>query len=255
MAELLRYDGRFELGRGSGKYVYVQTEEYKQYGRRLIADIKARWTPPIYYFHLREGGHVEAARCHQSSKWFAHLDLKRFFNSCKRSRVVRALSNIGYMRTEALQISSDSLVKLGRARVIPYGFSQSPLLATLCLHFSELGNEIGRIHEQGGLISVYVDDLIVSGPTQQIVDQLVDRLVKAAHSANFDLAHEKTSGTQPHISPFNLALSHKELELGPEQYAEFEKRLETCTNEYVREGTLRYARFVNKDQAETLGSV
>lgn len=252
MAELYRYKGRFELGRGSGKYVYVQTEEYKRYGRQLIREIRTRWTPPSFYFHLQRGGHVEAARIHRNSTFFAHLDLKRFFNSCRRSRVVRALIKIGYSRVEALQISTDSLVGPKGRQSIPYGFSQSPILATACLHFSALGSEIGRIDEEGGCISAYVDDLIVSGLDEHSVSALVERLIRAADRAGFTIAHEKSSGTQPAISPFNLALAHNVLEIGSDQLAEFEARLASTTSEAVREGTLRYASFVNARQADRL---
>lgn len=252
MAEDYRYRGRFELGHGSGKYVYVQTEKYKDFGRKLISKVRAKWTPPPYFFHLAKGGHVEAARLHIDSSYFAHLDLKKFFNSCRRSRVVRALKSIGFKQRQALEYSSDSLVRLGGERVIPYGFSQSPILASICLHHSALGNALASLHEEGEKVSVYVDDIVVSGDAEAEVEDLVDRLIKSAEQARFALAHDKVTGTQPEITPFNLVLANDKLELSAKQYAEFKARVAEDPSSAVALGTIRYAEFVNPSQAETL---
>lgn len=252
MAEEYRYRGRFELAHGSGKYVYVQTERYKAAGRKLASKIANNWTPPVYFYHLRRGGHVEGARLHSDSNFFAHLDLKKFFNSCRRSRIVRALKSISFSRIKALELASDSTVRIADERVIPYGFSQSPMLASLCLHFSALGTELARIHDVGHKISLYVDDIIVSADTEGEVQELVSRLVEAAELAGFELAHDKVTGIQPQITPFNLVLAGDKLELSPGQFAEFKARIAADPGSPIAEGTLRYARFVNSNQASTL---
>ena len=54
---------------GSGRLIFVPTTDARKFGERLHRRIlKQRWTPPGYFYHFNDGGHVAAARAHRSAR-------------------------------------------------------------------------------------------------------------------------------------------------------------------------------------------
>jgi hypothetical protein len=106
------------------------------------AEVRRRWRPPHYFYHLRPGGHVAALRGHLHNRCFATLDISHFFDSITRAKNHRALRNIGIRHDRAWEIAQESTVeKTLRQRdfSLPYGFIQSPVLASLTLDRSAFG--------------------------------------------------------------------------------------------------------------------
>ncbi|HEV2079228.1 MAG TPA: reverse transcriptase domain-containing protein [Allosphingosinicella sp.] len=125
-----------------GTRVYVPTAEGKDRGTEIKKAAESRWHRPSHYFHLRAGGHIAAAREHHAAPWVASLDLQRFFDHISRSRVHRAMKKLGFSKDEAWEIACDSVVDKHPPRrrfSIPFGFVQSPILASVVLSKSALG--------------------------------------------------------------------------------------------------------------------
>ncbi|MGH7455587.1 MAG: reverse transcriptase domain-containing protein, partial [bacterium] len=120
-----------------------------------------------FFFHLRKGGHVAALHEHRRNRYFARIDLKNFFYSISRNRVARALHEIDIPR--AGFYAKFSCVKnpydepTCPTYALPYGFVQSPVLATLVLSRSVLGCYLRAIQSDVTL-SVYMDDIAISSP-------------------------------------------------------------------------------------------
>ena len=49
-----------------------------------------------------------------------------------------------------------------KAYILPYGFVQSVIIASFCLHKSALGRYLNKLGGSGFKVSVYMDDIIVS---------------------------------------------------------------------------------------------
>ncbi|WP_145954126.1 hypothetical protein [Kosakonia radicincitans] len=134
---------KFEIKKD--RWVYVPSDEMYRYGKRLHRFIIGKWRAPLYYYHMRDGGHLAAARIHFKSEYFALVDIRNFFESTSQSRVTRELKTI-FPYEDARKIAKISTVRIPKSEdkkfSLPYGFPQSPILATLCLHNSYAGQVI-----------------------------------------------------------------------------------------------------------------
>ena len=79
------FDHHFTLKPGTK--VFVPTDHGREVGGKIKKRVEGLWKAPRNYFHLRDGGHVAAARLHKDQSWIASMDLKRFFEQISRSRV------------------------------------------------------------------------------------------------------------------------------------------------------------------------
>ena len=125
-------------------WVFVPSEESLQHGREIKKEIESTWVAPHYYSHLRPGGHVAALRSHIGNKLFIRADVNQFFNSINRTRVTRVLHSIfrdfNKARTAACTsvVTNPNSAKTGF--ILPFGFVQSPIIASLCLSKSSVFN-------------------------------------------------------------------------------------------------------------------
>jgi hypothetical protein len=136
------------------------------------ADILRRWRVPHYFYHLRSGGHLAAVKAHLHNRCFSTLDISGFFDSVTRSKICRALPHIGIDRRKAWEIAQQSTVeKMPGSFSLPYGFVQSPVLASLALDRSGLGRRIAVLARSNQVrLSCYVDDLVLSGVEECAVE-------------------------------------------------------------------------------------
>lgn len=244
-----KWDSRFELKPGS--WVFVPTDESRQIGIEIKAAIQERWRPPSNYFHLREGGHVAAVKSHVENMCFAHLDIQDFFGSINRTRVTRCLKDIfGY--TRAREMANHSTVvhpdREGRQFILPFGFVQSPLIASLCLYKSALGACLRRLKGKGIAVSVYVDDIVISGRDESEVLSTLAEIKQAANRAGFNLNESKEEGPSGRISAFNIVVSHQLLAICPDRWLEFIKAFKASESEQQKDGILGYVSSVNGSQ-------
>lgn len=253
-----KWSSRFQLK--PGKWVFVPTAHSVSVGREIKAAIKKRWACPKHFYHLRRGGHVAAVRAHLSGKSFVYLDVRDFFGSMGRSRVTRCLKSRFGHRT-ALDWAHASTVRDpgNPARtILPFGFVQSPIVASLCLAESAFGRYLQKLANGKDIrVSVYMDDIILSAENAVVLDTtVVDELTKSAQRSGFSFHAVKTQGPAPAIKAFNIELCHGAIRIENSRMSEFFSALKRSVSMAQRAGILSYIGSVNSDQrlvAETHG--
>lgn len=165
---------------------------------------------PSYFFHYRNGGHVEALHQHLRNRYFFRIDLKNFFYSIARNRVARTLRQCGFR--SARQYAEWSSVKNpyhdGPKYVLPIGFRQSPLLASLVLWRSAVASAIEEALSRSVLVSVYFDDLIGSANDEAELRITYEGILAACFQANLTANEAKLIPPAQAIIAFNCQLSH-----------------------------------------------
>lgn len=247
-----KWTHRFELK--PGRWVFQPSPEAKEIGAKIKKQVEGVWTAPDYYFHLRAGGHIRALQMHMEQKSFLHLDIQDFFGCVNRSRVTRCLTpQFGY--TNARQMANDSTVRhpaqFGKF-MLPYGFVQSPLLASLALSKSKLGSCLSKLRGDGYCISVYVDDIIISAGSDRALHACWPEIKRAAESGNFVLNQTKQQGPGTMVTAFNIELRHGSLSLQSRRFSEFKCAYGATTNLHEKDGIFGYVKSVNPSQAANL---
>lgn len=246
------YDHHFALRPGTR--VYIPTEYGRGRGREIKANIEAKWKPPSNYFHLLEGGHVAAAQQHRNERWLASVDLERFFDQLTRSKVHRSLKSIGFQHVDAWEMACDSTVDKRppkRQFSLPFGFVQSPIVASVVLSRSALGGAIRQIGMNGLNITVYVDDITVSGPSRDEVEAAIEQLEIAANLSGFVFKPEKMQLPGSKVSCFNIEFGSGEMSVVADRMTEFEQAI-ADGNEHRIRGILGYVGSVSPLQANRL---
>jgi hypothetical protein len=199
---LKNYEFTFDLR--PGKPVYIQRRDAKARASVAVAQIERRYTPHRIFFHMRrKGGHVAAMRLHKQSTFFSRFDITDFFGHVTRTKIARALREIGFTRQEAFSIAADAVVVRDEQKVLPFGFHQSPLLATLALERSCLGRALVDLSASGVLVSVYMDDILLSGSDQEDMRGASAAVIEAAAVAGFPLSTDKLAQAVPSVDVFN----------------------------------------------------
>ena len=245
-----KWSTRFELK--PGKWVFVPAPDMIRLGQEIKSAVEKRWSAPPYFYHLRAGGHVAALRSHLANSVFVRLDIRNFFGSIGRSRVTRCLTS-RFSHGVAREWAHMSTVRdpSSPARtIVPVGFVQSPIIASLCLADSALGSHLDALHRGRQVaVSVYVDDIILSAEkADALSDQVVDALRATARRSHFTFSTEKSQGPGAAIEAFNIDLCHGALRVGEGRMAEFEQALKTSASGPRRAGILSYIGTVNVDQ-------
>ncbi|WP_287100218.1 reverse transcriptase domain-containing protein [Mesorhizobium sp.] len=180
----------------NGKPIFVPNDYGEDLGRKLKRKITKKYKFDKFIYHFKEGSHVVALHRHRKNAFFCRVDISRFFYSIKRNRLKRILKTIGISRPE--HFAKWSTVKNpfeGGGYVLPYGFVQSPILATLILAESPIGAYL-RALPAAITPSVYMDDLCLSGPDLDALKTTFDGLVAAVTEAGFILNHERPESLQ-----------------------------------------------------------
>lgn len=245
---------RFE--RKPGRWVFEPSLEARLEGLEVKQLVESRWKAPSYFFHLRQGGHVAALSRHLQRDCFVKVDIADFFGSVSRSRVSRVLKEY-FSHTEARRMATASTVhhpEDSTRQILPYGFIQSPLLASLALRKSGLGKYLDELHRgKRFVVTVYVDDIIVSGDDlDELRDVLAEMKVKAQRS-RLDFSDDKEQGPAAVISAFNIELAKgSPLCALPQKLAEFSDAFQNSTNAMQRAGIQGYVASVNPGQVAAL---
>lgn len=249
-----KWQHRFE--RKPGRWVFVPSPEARAAGIEIKGLVESRWRAPRYFFHLRSGGHVAALRCHRRSTCFIKVDIADFFGSVSRSRISRVLKAF-FSHDEALRIATASTVRHpddNTRRILPYGFIQSPLLASLVLHESTLGKYLDALHrDERFVVTVYMDDIIISGRGHAELLDVLARLKDKAQRSRLTFSDEKEQGPAEAVSAFNIELARgAPLALLPERLGEFREAFRISSSDLQRAGIQGYVYSVNPAQATTL---
>lgn len=245
---------RFE--RKPGRWVFEPSTAARAEGLEVKELVESRWKPPSYFFHLRSGGHVAALLRHKRSACFVKVDIADFFGSVSRSRVSRVLKEF-FSHADARRMATASTVQHpndATRQVLPYGFIQSPLLASLALHKSGLGKYLDEVHRgRRFVVTVYVDDIIVSGDDHDELCNVLAELKTKAQRSRFAFSDEKEQGPGQAISAFNIELATGTplSILGP-KLVEFRDAFRASSSALQRAGIQGYVRSVNQSQADSL---
>lgn len=242
------YGHHFQLKPGTR--VYVPTAKGRSRGCEIKREVEKRWSAPKNFFHLRDGGHVAAVRLHHNAAWVGSLDLLRFFDQISRGKVFRALKRVGFTQTEAWEMACDSTVDKAspaRSLSLPFGFVQSPLMASIVLAHSALGRCIERLRRGGLAITVYMDDITVSGDSEMLVQSAIVELTAAAYLAGFSFNPTKTQPASASVICFNIEFGSGAMAIIPERMDKLEEAF-LEGNEYQQHGILGYVASVNQRQ-------
>ena len=214
------YVYRYE--RKPGHYVYIQDGSAYVAAGATISRVLKRYTPDRIFYHLkRRGGHVAALRLHQQSRYFSRFDIQDFFESIARTRVARSLREVGFPHKQAFNIAIEGVVVDGTRKFLPYGFRQSPLLATLALEKSHLGRCLIDLNRAGTLASVYMDDILISGDDRSQIEVASAAIEEAAMAAGFVLSVTKRALNVTEVDIFNCHIQASELSVLDRRMEEF----------------------------------
>ncbi|WP_336293409.1 reverse transcriptase domain-containing protein [Cronobacter dublinensis] len=246
------WKSKFEIKKD--RWVFIPSDEMSRYGKGLHKLLLSRWRVPLYYYHMRDGGHVAAARVHLKNDYFSLIDISNFFESTSQSRVTRELKTL-LPYEEARRIAKISTVRVPKKQekkfAVPYGYPQSPILATLCLRNSHAGHILDRIYKSGVVsVSVYMDDIIVSGKDLNVVYEKFKELCKALEKSRYHLNNVKTQPPSKNIVAFNLEISHKAIKVTSKRLVQFLQVFTQSKNKHEREGIAMYVHSVNPEQAK-----
>ncbi len=217
------------------KPYFVPNAFGEKLGKALKRKISNRFTFDKFIYHFKDGSHVAALHRHRQNKFFCRVDIKRFFYSINRNRLKRALKAIGIPKPEFY--ARWSTVKNpyeGGGYVIPYGFVQSPIAATLVLAKSPVGIYLRNLHPSVA-VSVYMDDICLSAQDEDQLRESFEGLIVALEDAGFTLNGEKTRTPSPQIDIFNCSLENGLTEVLPHRIAEFHSEPHTTAGEQAFE--------------------
>lgn len=192
-----------------GKPVFAPSDDGREIGYRLKEALEAVFEPDAYFFHLRrDGGHVAALHAHRQNRHFARVDLENFFYGVGRNRVARCLRAFGLAKADHFARWSTVKNPYGNPTYsLPYGFVQSPLLATLVLSQSALGAYLRQMSDTV-VVSVYVDDIAISSNNKRKLKRAYRKLRKKAIESGFSINRAKSVAPGRTMSLFNCQLTH-----------------------------------------------
>jgi peptidoglycan hydrolase-like protein with peptidoglycan-binding domain len=243
-----KWSKRFQIK--AGRWVFVPTAESKKTGALVKRAVERKWSPPNFYFHLKAGGHVGAVQSHLDDLYFFRADIDNFFGRVNRSRLTRCLHR-WYKYIEARGLASESVVKFPDSGefALPYGFVQSPILASLALDKSKLGSFLRGLARQGDVkVSLYVDDIILSSKDEARLREAADEMISVAEKALLPINKSKIEGPASCVTAFNIELSHGVMRITQARLEQLRASYQTSTSEYTRNGIKSYINTVNKDQ-------
>lgn len=237
------YTHSFEL---KGKPVFAPSER----GRRIGNDIKLKAEVATnfdaFYHHLQPGGHVAALHAHRDNRYFARVDIERFFYGIGRNRVARAIRELGIDR--ARHYAKWSCVKNpygDPSYSLPYGFVQSPILATIVLMLSPVGVFLRDLSREL-TVSVYMDDISLSSGDRALLLAAFDELCALMGRSGFALNTAKCRPPAETLDVFNCSLTEGQTKVLYNRVAEFFSVARTAPSEA---SFLRYCAAVEAGNA------
>jgi hypothetical protein len=204
-----------------GKPYFVPTDRCRRIGAETMTLVRARVKFEHHYYHFSKGAHVAALHAHRAHRYFARLDIQNFFYSVGRNRVKSALKDIGVPYAEHFAKWSTVRNPYDDPRyALPYGFVQSPLLASLVLRQSAIGTAIRDLPVRIKR-SVYLDDIALSANKRDDLEEAFETVIAAVEAANFTLNEAKVIGPSTDITLFNCDLSSGMTKVSDPRIAKF----------------------------------
>lgn len=242
---------RFEIR--PGRWIYEPSEESRINGEKLIRQLAVLWQSPDFYFHLKNGGHVQAVIVHLPNKYFAKLDLKDFFGSVGRSRITRILKEFYPPETARKLAKMSTIPHVGdgeHSHSLPNGFVQSPMLASICLSKSYLGSKLAEYRKSRDIcITLYMDDILISSNSEEMLVRCFEDLNDSAKKSKFNVNLDKSHAPRLQTTIFNIEVSQNRMNLTEKRFRELHAVYEKSQNKHQRHGIGAYVGTINKAQA------
>lgn len=224
-----------------GKPVFVPTKIGRRIGKEIKEAVEGAYTFDPIYFHLRRGGHVAAMHHHRDNHSFARIDISNFFYSISRRRVQSALDRVEIANARFYAQWSTVVSPYGSPRyALPYGFVQSPILASLVVATSELGQHLLCL-PASIRVGVYVDDISLSSDDPAALRQAYDATLAAIVNDGFAVSHSKLRPPSPTIDIFNCELTHRDAHVSDGRINSF---LATDPNQAAKDAFVAYCATV-----------
>lgn len=200
--------------RSRGKIIFVPTERCERKGRKIISFLYRRVDFPDYFYHYKTGGHIAALHAHLANTLFFKIDIQNFYYSIARMRVTRALRSWRYPGAGTLAKWSCVVNPFpGPRHVLPIGFVQSPLLASLVLMKSPVSQAIERAIANGVCVSVYLDDFVGSHIDKGVLEVAYNDIRETCAAAGLIPNPGKLTAPSEAITAFNCDLKHGSAEV------------------------------------------
>ena len=204
-----------------GKPVFVPTAVGRRIGTEIKQKVEDAYQFDQIYFHLRPGGHVAALHHHRDNQFFARIDISRFFYSISRRRVQSALDRIGVTDARFYAKWSTVANPYNDPRfALPYGFVQSPVLASLVIASSQVGDHLGNL-PASVCVSVYMDDICLSADNEDELNWAYQSTLSVLEADGFEVSAEKLRRPASNIDVFNCELRRGHASVRDERVAEF----------------------------------
>ena len=159
-----------------------------------IADLLRRIVPPDYLFApVARRSYVDNAAAHLGAHSIRLLDIEDFFPSCTANKVI-------WFFHKRMQCSPDvaAIIRglVTRKSSLPQGSPCSPILAYLC--YVDMWEEISRIVDNVSCtLSVYADDLTISGETIPEAAVWEIKKVLRRHGHRYNISKERSKRGRP----------------------------------------------------------
>lgn len=216
---LVNYQFKYQ---SRGKFIFVPNAGCVRRGEHLLRFF-AKTKFPDYFFHYRSGGHIAALHQHQHGNFFFKIDIQNFFYSIARERVFRALRDWNfrpggnYARWSCVR----NPYPTGPRYVLPIGFVQSTLLASLALMQSPIDAAIRRAEQNGVFVSVYLDDFIGSHGDEDVLRAAYEDILQSCEDARLTTNAQKLASPSGAIVAFNCDLAHGKVAVTQERVQRF----------------------------------
>ncbi|WP_432465898.1 reverse transcriptase domain-containing protein [Enterobacter kobei] len=135
--------------------------------------------------------------------------------------------------------------------VIPYGYPQSPILASLCFHQSFCGSTINTVSKSGHVsVSIFMDDILLSSDDLGQLENAFDIILEAIRRSGYTVNENKTQPPSLMVNVFNLELSQNSLRVTSKRIVEFLQAFISSKNPHERKGIASYVGSINTAQAK-----
>ncbi len=135
---------------------------------------------------------------------------------------------------------------------LPFGYVQSPFLASLCLAKSRLGRLLSKLSSSNTIVvSVYVDDILISSTSSEELEKLLPQLESAAEKSNFQFNLTKQQGPSAEIEAFNIVIGPGSQTISELRFAEFLYEASKAKSRHQIKGIFQYIKSVDNSLAET----